>query len=242
MNYEEHNVESIDSLISELLELDRSDVWLYRGQRRSEWLLGLHDLPSESLLRSRLIQFKKRCMEFKKPDYTSEEDHWRWLFYAQHHRLITRLLDWTTNPLVAMYFAVENIISRCSDKEHFGAVWALHVDPERFRTPDQIGGPPDILKDWTIVNPPPVTHRLVRQSGKFSYHPEGAAQVITGSVLRPAEKLRKYTLKGDGGMNPAKEVRRRLCTMNIHHAFLFPGPDGVAQFINNEWPLVVPDD
>jgi hypothetical protein len=46
------------------------------------------------------------------------DDYFGWLFLAQHYGLPTRLLDWSENPLVAAYFAVQ-------DLDDDGCVWAL---------------------------------------------------------------------------------------------------------------------
>lgn len=53
---------------------------------------------------------------------------WEELAIAQHHGLPTRFMDWTTNPLVALYFAVRNTGSRSADS----AVYVLISNPKRY--------------------------------------------------------------------------------------------------------------
>ena len=65
--------------------------------------------------------FKQNSHEFLIQIPSSE---WEWMFLMRHHNLPSRLLDWTENPLVGLYFAVrpkENEPMTNSD----GVLWCL---------------------------------------------------------------------------------------------------------------------
>lgn len=238
LHYEKQTVTDLQSALAACLKLREDDFWSFRGQRSASWHIGLHGIQSVNELDDYLRQFKRRCMEFPPPHHIEESNQWRWLFLAQHYRLKTRLLDWTKDPLVAIYFAVENILSCANDKSDFGAIWAMHVTPEHFKNADEL---PllDPSNEWFMINPPPVTQRLARQSGLFTYHPGDNCLIPLDQIpRRPDERLIKIEIVAKTDRNPTEYIRQQLGILNIHHGSLFPDLEGIAQFVNHEWPII----
>ncbi|HHT9113000.1 MAG: FRG domain-containing protein [Planctomycetes bacterium] len=69
---------------------------------------------------SDVIKEFKRVAPALTQNIPNQDDHCNWLFLMQHHGAPTRLLDWTENALVALYFAVENF-----EDGKDGELWAI---------------------------------------------------------------------------------------------------------------------
>jgi hypothetical protein len=101
---------------------DHTEVRLYRGQAKDQPLLPRLFRPPQGVKRNDaewidkikaaeaalLTKFKNES-PYLLPSKPGND--WDWLSLGQHFELPTRLLDWTANPLTALFFATEAELS-----------------------------------------------------------------------------------------------------------------------------------
>jgi hypothetical protein len=89
-------------------------------------------VPNDSpKLRKITLNTQKAEKYFINPSLWPDEDLLDVMALAQHHRVSTRLLDWTESPYIAAYFAASSAIDK--DLRHWDdgmklAVWALNTE------------------------------------------------------------------------------------------------------------------
>jgi hypothetical protein len=130
-------VSSLDSFLNDLEAVRTTTstlghTWYFRGDpfaRAVRPSIG-HDLrfAGRTLVADEIMERKllNRFKRFAWSHLNRVQSDWEALFLARHYELPTRILDWSSNPLVALYFAC----SPESESAQEGAVWGLLRIPE----------------------------------------------------------------------------------------------------------------
>jgi hypothetical protein len=230
----------------EALSRHRSQ-FVFRGVPRASHGLetSLQTGGFESNERHLLTSFRKYALRTA----VHGDSVWNWLSLAKHHGLPTRLLDWTYSPFVAMHFATHDI--RRFDED--GAIWCVDYRETNQLLPKPLravlGGEDVNIFTTELLNhvatslqgfdalakndefvvffePPSLDDRIINQFALFSL-PSSPTVSLQALIERREATYRKIII-------PAElkwEIRDKLDQANITERVLFPGLDGLSQWL-----------
>jgi hypothetical protein len=197
----------------------------------------------------------------EKSSNTRAMQEWRQLAIAQHYGLPTRFLDFTTNMLVALFFAVEEPAARRKTtngewEEQDSAVWCIEV-PKRLKVwevwKEKEAGvwlsPPEFAEedsDRPIIHfentafvPEHIDERIRAQGSVFMTEPRGKKSDWTLHVkLRDKEEIVLETVEKKTKTRKVRiptdfreSLREQLDLVGINRATLFPDLASAARYL-----------
>ncbi|MBY0561008.1 FRG domain-containing protein [Hyphomicrobium sp.] len=179
----------------------------FRGHARSDWKLvpGIYRLKESSNEEELLTTERHLSQDFRIMSAglrKGGEDDVDLYFLQQHYRMPTRLLDWSADPLAALYFATEHEPT-ADGKLFFMDSYMLSVNQQAEETfegvatsrNEEVRKAIQIITNWhkrkfppyiIPIRPDHADQRISRQRGYFTFHTPEARELTndTNSTLR----------------------------------------------------------
>ena len=203
---------------------------LYRGQRKEYPLVPslarqkfTDELPIQEIEANLLTEFQRHSTPYAR---VAPKTIWEWLALAQHHGLPTRLLDWTVNPLMALWFAVKEP----PEGRKRGVVYMLTTDENDRLKPSEM----ETLRSQrhAVFPPSHVSERITAQIAWFTVHKDFEKP----DECEPLDRSAQFRRRVRYIYVPARRfahLRYHLAVCGVNHASVFPGLDGLCQQIKH---------
>ncbi len=263
-------------IVEDLSKQTKTNLW-FRGQPNAEFVLtprvlrklrritdvfGRQIRPGQvitakggevtGLCPERMLDaFKRKAKPFMK--YTPE-NNLEWMFIAQHHGLPTRLLDWTTNPLIALFFAAleaetasgggaascRAFMEECDLREDGFAIFA--IDPDKINMAAiSIDEPLDLTRYDSIMASylDPMSYEIEAYSPICILAPHIATRIRAQSGVFTLHGSNVFPIEDYAGFRPnitkifipntaTQDIRNSLRNMGVTRSFAYPSLDSVA--------------
>jgi hypothetical protein len=232
-------------------------LW-YRGVQKSYWALTpklyrVDDqvkslLQIEDEIREEFVRRAPSLNQYK-PD-----NAWEWYFLMQHYGAATRLLDWTEDPQVGLYFAVKD-----SEGLHDAAVWVLdawrlnkeknvvgryevlptgspglsRLDIRRYRPwlPDRFDAEQQLKKKFPVaVYPNHFDRRIAAQRSCFTVH--GVKKKGLDNIFPASKRLLSKILIPSYA---TEQIRDELNSYGMDEATIYPDMEGLGKSVKATW-------
>lgn len=250
----EHRYEATDwadflgkvELAKRKLKFEECEECFYRGHGQASWTLcpTLFRVAAQKKWKSKQIfkvesdlfwEFRQRAAEIHVPGRLD----WDYLGYMRHHRVPTRILDWTEVLGVAVFFALER---ERVEPDQPAAVWLLNpfalndaswkchdlIEPRYLIAGCGERDYGDMVEEADFPWETPIA--LYQQQGSARMRAQRGWFTVHGQELDPLEKLvpsavAKITLPATALV----DARNYLDSAGVTDSVLFPDLDGLAK-------------